>query len=52
MAWHYKAYAKEQAREDREAYASAEEKARAERRGLWSDKEPVPPWDFRHGAKN
>lgn len=48
MAWHYKAYAKEQSREDREAYASAEEKAKSERRGLWSDTAPAPPWEFRH----
>ena len=48
MAWHYKAYAKNQSREDREAYALAEEKAKAERRGLWSDNDPLPPWEFRH----
>lgn len=48
MAWHYKAYAKEQARPDREAYAAAEDKAKADGRGLWSDAHPTAPWDFRH----
>lgn len=50
LAWHYKAYAKDQTREDREAYASAEDKARSERRGLWSDPDPMPPWEYRHGG--
>ena len=49
MAWHYKTYAKDQSREDREAYAEAEERARAKGRGLWSDADPVPPWQYRHG---
>lgn len=22
--------------------------ARASRKGLWADKEPMPPWEFRH----
>ncbi len=30
------------------AIAEAEEAARAARRGLWQDKNPVAPWDFRH----
>lgn len=30
------------------AIAEAEEAARAARRGLWQDKAPVAPWDFRH----
>jgi endonuclease YncB( thermonuclease family) len=47
LAWHYKEYQREQLREDRVAYARAEEKARAERRGLWRDPRPVPPWEFR-----
>ncbi|MFZ2161924.1 MAG: thermonuclease family protein [Sideroxyarcus sp.] len=51
MAWHYKKYAKEQAIEDRETYAQAEEQARAGQRGLWSEAEPVPPWDWRQSKK-
>jgi endonuclease YncB( thermonuclease family) len=47
VAWHYKRYEREQLPEDRVAYARAEETARAERRGLWRDPRPVPPWEFR-----
>lgn len=48
MAWHYKAYEREQSPQDRLAYADAEEVARGARVGLWKDAQPVPPWDFRH----
>ena len=51
LAWHYKAYAKEQARADRDAYAASEEEAKADRRGLWGDADPIPPWDFRNPRK-
>jgi endonuclease YncB( thermonuclease family) len=48
LAWHYKRYEQEQSDYwDRAAYARAEVQARAEKRGLWRDPEPVPPWDFR-----
>ena len=43
MAWHFKRYAKEQTQQHREQYASAELEARAERRGLWTGREPVAP---------
>lgn len=33
LAWHYKAYAKEQSRSDREGYAAAEDKAKVAGRG-------------------
>lgn len=47
MAWHYKAFQREQSVEDRLAYAAAETEARASRRGLWQDADPKPPWQFR-----
>jgi len=47
MAWHYKAYEREQSVIDRGVYAEAESEARAARRGLWADVEPEPPWEFR-----
>lgn len=51
MAWHYKAYAKEQTPVDRTAYADAESQASARKVGLWSDPHPTPPWEFRHPDK-
>lgn len=51
FAWHYKAYEREQSANDRKLYDFAEQDARAGRRGLWADAEPVPPWEFRHKSK-
>ena len=51
LAWHYRAYEREQAPLDRASYADAERAARARRLGLWSDAHPVAPWDFRRTAK-
>jgi endonuclease YncB( thermonuclease family) len=47
MAWHYKAYQREQAPEDRVLYARAELQAREQRVGLWTDPSPVEPSAFR-----
>lgn len=41
FAWHYKQY------DDAQSYAEAEAEAKSERRGLWMDETPVPPWEFR-----
>lgn len=51
LAWHYKQYQREQSVEDRAAYAQAEEHAKAAKRGLWVDRDPTPPWDWRHQQK-
>jgi endonuclease YncB( thermonuclease family) len=48
MAWHYKAYAKEQSATDRAAYSEAESQSMARKSGLWSEPHPTPPWEFRH----
>jgi len=42
LAWHYKHFDKS------EAYAQAEQTARDNKRGLWSDPKAVAPWEFRH----
>ncbi len=47
LAWHYKKYEKEQDVEDRSIYADAEYLAQRDRAGLWTDSNPVAPWDFR-----
>lgn len=51
LAWHYVAYVKEQAPVDRVHYATAEEEARSAHRGLWQDRSPVAPWDFRRSER-
>src|SRR5262249_46081468 len=45
FAWHYKRYSKEA------ALADAEKDARKAGKGLWADKDPVAPWDWRRGRK-
>ena len=45
MAWVYRKYAK-----DRGLY-ELERQAQANRRGLWVDPEPVPPWEYRRGKR-
>ena len=52
FAWHYKEYEREQSSNDRKLYDLAERAARAARRGLWLDAEPLPPWEFRKTKRN
>ena len=47
FAWHFKRYANEQTHSNREAYAAAEASARHRKKGLWSDPEPIAPWEWR-----
>ncbi len=47
MAWHYRQYKSEQPKEDQDTYPQAEQTARAKVMGLWKDKSPTPPWEFR-----
>lgn len=42
MAWAYRKYLKDP------DYLDAETKAKNERRGLWSQSNAIPPWEFRH----
>jgi endonuclease YncB( thermonuclease family) len=51
LAWHYKAYQSDQSRADREQYAAGEVNARRAHRGLWADRGPIPPWDWRRGVR-
>ena len=50
MAWFYRQYQREQSPNDRRLYEAAEDAAKAEKRGLWRDADPVPPWDFWQGS--
>jgi len=53
LAWFYRQYERELSAPDQQSYARAEEEARSSRAGLWADKQPIPPWDFRrdHSGK-
>ncbi len=47
MAWFYKKYQNEQPLQDRLDYLHAHEASEGGHVGLWADKEPMAPWDFR-----
>jgi endonuclease YncB( thermonuclease family) len=47
LAWHY--LERKQGEQDRLAYEFDEMEARARRVGLWSEPDPIAPWDWRHG---
>lgn len=51
LAWHYLRYANEQPATERSAYAQAERAARSSGAGLWSYRDPMPPWDFRRAQR-
>ncbi|MDD5493741.1 MAG: thermonuclease family protein [Dehalococcoidia bacterium] len=46
MAWTYRKYMHDQ------SLLQIEEEARLAKAGLWSDPNPMPPWEYRHGGKN
>ena len=51
LAWHYKKYQAEQTVADRVKYSDAEMEARRNKRGLWGDPNPIPPWDYRKAER-
>ncbi|HKS30203.1 MAG TPA: thermonuclease family protein [Pyrinomonadaceae bacterium] len=46
-AWFDRQYEKETTDEALNLYVEAERAARSESRGIWSDPQPVPPWEWR-----
>lgn len=52
MSWFYKKYQNELVLDDRLAYLHAQESAETNKVGLWIDKEPIAPWDFRKQRKS
>ncbi|HMV80018.1 MAG TPA: thermonuclease family protein [Leptospiraceae bacterium] len=45
MVWVYRRYSLDK------DYLKAEEKAKSEKLGLWKQKNPVPPWEFRRESR-
>lgn len=52
LAWHYKHYERDQPAKERQAYSAAEQAAQQAKAGLWADKNPTPPWDWRRETKS
>lgn len=46
LAWHYKHYS------HRDEFTDYEDEARTKHIGLWADKDPTPPWDWRRTKRN
>ena len=51
MAWHYEKFANTRPKKESKAYAVAQEEAKAKSLGLWTDKNPIPPWEWRRKNK-
>ncbi len=47
LAWPYFHYFRNLTKAEQEAYRSAWEAARSARKGLWADRKPEPPWNWR-----
>lgn len=45
LSWHYKQYSKDK------KLAELEGEARMLRVGLWTDSNPIPPWEWRRGVR-
>lgn len=50
LAWVYREYLDELQLADRRIFLQAEATAQRERLGLWRDRDPTPPWLWRHRA--
>ena len=46
-AWHFKRYQNQQSSSDREIYSQAELYAEKNELGLWNEKNPIAPWNWR-----
>ncbi|OLE53692.1 MAG: hypothetical protein AUG51_11775 [Acidobacteria bacterium 13_1_20CM_3_53_8] len=51
VAWFTDRDASDMSDADRTLFAEAEQAARTERRGLWQDPQPVPPWEWRRAGR-
>lgn len=51
LAWFYRAYGSELSMSDQHLYDEAESLARRNRAGLWRERAPVEPWEFRAAGR-
>jgi endonuclease YncB( thermonuclease family) len=51
-AWVYEHYLNDLSQAERQSYRDCEQRARAQRRGLWRDPQPTPPWEWRHSQRS
>ena len=47
VAWYNKSEGTDLSEQDRQQYATCEQAARSEARGLWQDPAPIAPWEYR-----
>jgi endonuclease YncB( thermonuclease family) len=47
FAWYDKSFEREQTSDERQLYSKLEAEARSGKKGLWAEKNPIPPWEFR-----
>jgi endonuclease YncB( thermonuclease family) len=52
MAWCYTRYIAEAPADIQASYRQAEAEAWEQQRGLWSERDPIPPWEWRRAAKH
>ena len=50
-AWWYEYYKADQSKADRKAYKKAHKKAKKAKLGLWADRKPINPYDWRKGKR-
>ena len=51
LAWYFRRYERDLPPTWRSRYDAAEDLARGERRGLWREPEPIPPWRYREDRR-
>ena len=51
LAWHYKLYKRDQVKRDIPIYSEAEQIAKDNQIGLWSDTAFIPPWEWRQNKR-
>ena len=51
IAWCYTRYLSQAPADIQASYRQAETEAWEQQRGLWSEPDPIPPWEYRHAAK-